>query len=101
VQAFGKIERYGLLKTTLRAMGGGTFKNWHTYFAKATWLVNTRGCTNCAGPAQSKLPHPVEWGEVSVVHLKNMLGNTVWVSPDLGKHKPVSEIAFAQGPGCT
>lgn len=35
--ASGKIERYnGLLKTTLRAMGGGTFKHWDTHLAKAT-----------------------------------------------------------------
>jgi len=45
--ASGKIEWYnGLLKTTLRAMGGGTFKNWYIHLAKATWLVNTRGSTN-------------------------------------------------------
>jgi len=42
--ASGKIERYnGLLKTTLSAMEGETFKNWDTHLAKATWLVNTRG----------------------------------------------------------
>ncbi|GAB0202801.1 hypothetical protein GRJ2_002745700 [Grus japonensis] len=45
--ASGKIERYnGLLKTTLRAMGGGTLKHWDTHLAKATWLVNTRGSAN-------------------------------------------------------
>ncbi|GAB0206679.1 hypothetical protein GRJ2_003133500 [Grus japonensis] len=45
--ASGKIERYnGLLKTTLRAMGGGTLKHWDTHLAKATWLVNTRGSIN-------------------------------------------------------
>ncbi|GAB0206634.1 hypothetical protein GRJ2_003129000 [Grus japonensis] len=27
----------GLLKTTLRAMGGGTLKHWDTHLAKATW----------------------------------------------------------------
>ncbi|KAK4806933.1 hypothetical protein QYF61_027300 [Mycteria americana] len=37
--ASGKIERYnGLLKTTLRAMGAGTFKHRDTHLAKATWL---------------------------------------------------------------
>ncbi|GAB0207863.1 hypothetical protein GRJ2_003252000 [Grus japonensis] len=36
--ASGKIEPYnGLLKTTLRAMGGGTLKHWDTHLAKATW----------------------------------------------------------------
>jgi len=44
--ASGKIQRYNrLLKTTPRAMGGGTFKNWYTHLAKAIWLVNTRRCT--------------------------------------------------------
>ncbi|GAB0209290.1 hypothetical protein GRJ2_003394700 [Grus japonensis] len=72
--ASGKIERYnGLLKTTLRAMGGGTLKHWDTHLAKATWLVNTRGSANRAGPAQSKLPRPVEGDKVPVVRMKNML----------------------------
>ncbi|KAK4817217.1 hypothetical protein QYF61_003741 [Mycteria americana] len=45
--ASGKIKQYnGLLKTTLQAMGGGTFKHWDTHLAKATWLVNTRGSAN-------------------------------------------------------
>ncbi|RMC16597.1 hypothetical protein DUI87_06534 [Hirundo rustica rustica] len=53
--AAGKVERCnGLLKTTLKALGGGTFKNWENNLAKATWLVNTRGSTNRAGPAQSE-----------------------------------------------
>ncbi|KAK4805326.1 hypothetical protein QYF61_018189 [Mycteria americana] len=63
--ASGKIERYnGLLKTTLRAMGGGTFKHWDTHLAKATWLVNTRGSANRAGPAQSKLLCTVEGDKI-------------------------------------
>ncbi|GAB0205179.1 hypothetical protein GRJ2_002983500 [Grus japonensis] len=100
--ASGKIERYnGLLKTTLRAMGGGTLKHWDTHLAKATWLVNTRGSANRAGPAQSKFPHPVEGDKVPVVRMKNMLGKTVWVIPTSGKGKPICGIAFAQGPGCT
>ncbi|RMB95962.1 hypothetical protein DUI87_27547 [Hirundo rustica rustica] len=54
--AAGKVERCnGLLKTTLKALGGGTFKNWENNLAKATWLVNTRGSTNRAGPAQSEM----------------------------------------------
>ncbi|GAB0203588.1 hypothetical protein GRJ2_002824400 [Grus japonensis] len=76
--ASGKIERYnGLLKTTLRAMGGGTLKHWDTHLAKATWLVNTRGSANRAGPAQSKFPRPVEGDKVPVVHMKNMLGQII------------------------
>jgi len=64
-------------------------------------LVNSRESTNWAGPAQSKRQHPVEGGKVPVVHMRNMLLKTVWVSPALGKGKPVHRIAFAQGPGCT
>ncbi|RMB93747.1 hypothetical protein DUI87_29819 [Hirundo rustica rustica] len=41
--AAGKVERCnGLLKTTLKALGGGTFKSWEINLAKATWLVNTQ-----------------------------------------------------------
>jgi len=48
-----KIKWYNvLLKTTLRAMGVGTFKHWDTHLAKGTWLINTRGSTNQAGPDQ-------------------------------------------------
>ena len=82
-------------------MGGGAFKNWDTHLAKATSLVNTRGSTNRAGPAQSKSQRPLEGDKVSVVHMRNMSGKTVWVSPASGKGKPVQGIAFAQGPGCT
>ncbi|KAK4807122.1 hypothetical protein QYF61_018463 [Mycteria americana] len=100
--ASGKIEQYnGLLKTTLRAMGGGMFKHWDTHLAKATWLVNTRGSVNQPGSAQSKLLRTVEGDKVPVVHIKNVLGKTVWVTPASGKGKPIRGIAFAQGPGCT
>ncbi|RMC05627.1 hypothetical protein DUI87_17712 [Hirundo rustica rustica] len=45
--AAGKMERHNaLLKTQLRALGGGSFKNWEQHLAKATWLVNTQGSTN-------------------------------------------------------
>ncbi|RMC20434.1 hypothetical protein DUI87_01284 [Hirundo rustica rustica] len=38
--AAGKVERCnGLLKTTLKALGGGTFKNWENNLAKATCLI--------------------------------------------------------------
>ena len=100
--ASGKVEQYnGLLKTTLKAMGAGTFKNWDTHLAKATWLVNTRGSANRAGPAQSNLLRTVEGDKVPVVHVRNLLGKTVWATPASGKGKPIRGIAFAQGPGCT
>uniref|UniRef100_A0A8C0ENN5 ribonuclease H n=1 Tax=Bubo bubo TaxID=30461 RepID=A0A8C0ENN5_BUBBB len=100
--ASGKIERYnGLLKTTLRAMGGGTFKRWDTHLTKATWLVNTRGSANRAGPAESKLPRVVDGDKVPVVRMRDLLGKMVWVRPAPGKGKPIHGIVFAQGPGCT
>ncbi|GAB0206876.1 hypothetical protein GRJ2_003153200 [Grus japonensis] len=41
--ASGKIKRYnGLLKATLRAMGGGTLKHWDTHLAKATCYVKSQ-----------------------------------------------------------
>lgn len=44
--ASGEIKLYnGLLKSTLRVMGGGIFKHWSTHLAKASWLVNTRAST--------------------------------------------------------
>ena len=82
-------------------MGGGTFINWDTHLAKATWLVNTRGFTHRAGTAQSESQCPVEGDKVPVVHMQNMLGKTVWFRPASGKGKPVHRIVFAQGPGCT
>ena len=76
-----KIEQYnGLLKTTLRATGGGNFKHWDTHLAMATWLVNTRGSTNWAGSAQLKYLHTVEGDKVPVVHMKNMIGNSLGYS---------------------
>ncbi|XP_049652334.1 uncharacterized protein K02A2.6-like isoform X2 [Accipiter gentilis] len=100
--ASGKIERYnGLLKTTLRAMGGGTFKHWDTHLTKATWLVNTRGSANRAGPAQPRDPHTVEGDKVPVVRMRSMLGKTVWVSPPSSRSKPIQGVVFAQGPGYT
>lgn len=97
-----KTEWYNaLLKTTLRAMGDGTFRNLDSHLAKATWLVNARGSTNRAGPAHSKLLCTVEGDKVPVVCIKNVLGKTVWVTPALGKGKLVSVVAFAKEPGCT
>ncbi|RMC00195.1 hypothetical protein DUI87_22797 [Hirundo rustica rustica] len=69
--AAGKVERCnGLLKTTLKALGGGTFKNWENNLAKATWLVNTRGSTNRAGPAQSEPLRTRDGDKVPVVHMR-------------------------------
>ena len=96
----GKIEQYsGLVKTMLKAMGGGTFKHWEKHLAEATWLVNTRGSINRDGPAISL--HTVKGGKVPVVHVKSMLGKAVWVLPASRKGKPLCGTVFAQGPGCT
>ncbi|PKU31627.1 hypothetical protein llap_18070 [Limosa lapponica baueri] len=98
----GKVERCnGLLKTTLKAMGAGTFKKWDEHLAKATWLVNTRGTVSRAGPARSELLPTVEGDKVPVVHVKNMLGKPVWVTLASGKGKPTRGVAFAEGPGHT
>ncbi|RMC00661.1 hypothetical protein DUI87_23279 [Hirundo rustica rustica] len=76
--AAGKVERCnGLLKTTLKALGAGTFKNWENNLAKATWLVNTRSSTNRAGPAQSKPLGTRDRDKVPVVHMRGMLRKTV------------------------
>ena len=100
--ASGKIEQYnGLLKTTLRAMGRGTSKPWDVHLAEATWSVNPRGSAKQAGPAQSNLLCTVDGDKAPVMRIKNMLGQTVWVTPASGKGKPVRGITFAQGPGCT
>ena len=99
--ASGKMEQYnGLLKTTPRAMGARTLKHWDTHLAKATWLVNTQGSANHAGPVQSNLLHTVKGDKVLVVHIKNMLSKTIWVIPASSKGSPIHGIAFAQGPGC-
>ncbi|RMB93234.1 hypothetical protein DUI87_30356 [Hirundo rustica rustica] len=100
--AAGKVERCnGLLKTTLKALGGGTFKNWELNLAKATWMVNTRGSINRAGPAQSEPLHTVDGDKVPVVHMKGILGKTVWINPTSSKSRPIRGIVFAQGPGST
>ncbi|RMB88361.1 hypothetical protein DUI87_35255 [Hirundo rustica rustica] len=100
--AAGKVERCnGLLKTTLKALGGGTFKNWENNLAKATWLVNTRGSTNRAGPAQSEPLGTRDGDKVPVVHMRGMLGKTVWINSASSKDNPAPGVVFAQGPGCT
>jgi len=101
-RAFGKIEWYNeLLKIRLKTMGDGTLKLCDTHVAKVTWLVNTRGSTNLAGPAQSKLLYTVEGDKITAVHMKNILGTTDWVSPALGKGKTIRGLTFTEAPGCT
>jgi len=90
---------YGLSKTTLRALGAGTFKHWDTHLAKPTWLVNTRGSTNRASLAQQKLPCPVEGDKVPVVHMQNTLGKTVWVSPASAKVNPSMRLLLLKDLG--
>ena len=98
--ASGKIDHYnGLLKTMLKATGGGTLKHWEKHLAEATWLVNTQRSANSDGPASSL--HTVEGDKVPVVHVKSMLGKRVWVFPDYGKGKPLHGTTFVQGPGST
>ncbi|KAJ7427173.1 hypothetical protein WISP_09211 [Willisornis vidua] len=100
--AAGKVERCnGLLKTTLKALGEGTFKNWNKHLPKATWLVNTRGSINQAGPAQAESLHTVDGDKVPAIHLRSMLGKSVWITPPSGQDKPIREIVFAQGSGNT
>ncbi|RMC12135.1 hypothetical protein DUI87_11270 [Hirundo rustica rustica] len=100
--AAGKDERCnGLLKTTLKALGGGTFKNWENNLAKATWLVNTRGSTTRAGPAQSEALGTRDGDKVPVVHMRGMLGKTVWINSASSNDNPALGVVFAQGPGCT
>jgi len=88
-------------KNHFEGNGRWDFQNLGYSFTKATLLVNTRGSTNRAGPAQSKSQRPVEGDKVPVVHMRNILGKTVWFSPASGKGKPVRGIAFIQGRGCT
>ncbi|RMB92835.1 hypothetical protein DUI87_30729 [Hirundo rustica rustica] len=47
-------------QTTLKALSGGTFKNWEVNLAKATWMVNTQGSIIRAGPTQSAHLHTVD-----------------------------------------
>ncbi|RMC21538.1 hypothetical protein DUI87_02404 [Hirundo rustica rustica] len=73
VPSVSKVEQCnGLLKTILKVLGGGTFKNWEVNLPKATRMVNTRGTINRAGPAQSEHLHTVDGDKVPVVHMKEM-----------------------------
>jgi len=90
----------GLRKTTLRATGSGTFKHWDTPLAKATWLVNIRGSTNPAGPAQSQTVTYCRREYSPCSAHEEYVGKTVRVTP-VCKGKPIHGITSAQGPGCT
>jgi len=54
-----KIEQWNGLLNYTESNGTWDFKHCDTHLAKAAWLVNTRGYTNRADPAQSKLPYTV------------------------------------------
>lgn len=62
-------------------------------------LVNSRGCVDQSGPAQSQLRLTAEGNKVPVVHIKNILGKIVWVIPVSAKGKTIIEAGFAQEPG--
>lgn len=57
-----------------------------------SWLVNTWGSANRAGPTQSNLLCTIGGNNVSVVCTKNMMGKTVWVISALDKGNPIHEI---------
>lgn len=88
-----------LLKPTLRAMGGGTFKQWDAHLAKATWAVSTRGSASWASCAQSKLLHSAEEDGVPVMHRKKILGKRIWVIPMSGKDKPIHGLLLPKDLG--
>uniref|UniRef100_A0A8U8C7R6 Uncharacterized protein n=1 Tax=Geospiza parvula TaxID=87175 RepID=A0A8U8C7R6_GEOPR len=79
------------------ALGGGSFKNWEQHLAKATWLVNTRGSTNRVGPAQSESLHRVDGDKVPVVHVRGLLGKTVWINSASNTDKPIRWGCFCSG----
>lgn len=85
----------------LRALGNGACKHWDTNLAEATWLLNTRGSANHSGPAQTNPLHIVGEDKVPILHIGKWLEKSVWISPPIGKGKPVCWIFFAQGPWCT
>lgn len=96
-QSLEKIEQYnGLVKTTLKAMVGGTFENWDKHFTQATWLVNTRGYINQACPVQSDPLHTVQGDKVPVVYKRNLLGESVWVFPASNKGNSIQGMLLLQ-----
>ncbi|GAB0210205.1 hypothetical protein GRJ2_003486300 [Grus japonensis] len=75
VPASGKIEQYnGLLKTTLRTMGGGTLKHWGTHLAKATWQrqAHLRDCF-CSGTRVHLVDDEKGWGSPDIKIDEGML----------------------------
>lgn len=87
--ASGKIEQYNeLFKTTLRTVDPGTLKHWDTQ------LVKTQGSANGAGHAKSKPLYTIEGDKVLVVHIRNVLSKTGWVTLALGKGMPIHGNCF-------
>lgn len=70
----------------------GTFKGWDTHLAKATWFICTRGSDNQAGQAKSEFLCNVKGDKIPVVHIKNMLEETVCIIPASGKSKHICGI---------
>lgn len=96
--ASGKMQWYnGLLKTTLRPMGVGTFKHWGTHLGRATCSVSSRGSASWAGHAQSNLLYTKERDKGPIVHVKICWGGQAGLFLS-GKGKPIHGIAFAQEP---
>ncbi|RMC13545.1 hypothetical protein DUI87_08621 [Hirundo rustica rustica] len=50
--------------------------------AKVTWMVNTQGSINRAGPAQSEHLHTVDGDKVPVVHMKGYSGPLKEIPPE-------------------
>ena len=84
-----------------KAMGGRIFKHWKQHLAEATWLDHTCESISHNGYTQSSSLHNVRGDYFTVVPVKDMLGNMVWVFPASGKGKPLRGTVFAQGPAFT
>ncbi|RMB98223.1 hypothetical protein DUI87_25126 [Hirundo rustica rustica] len=66
--AAGKVEWcYGLLKTTLKAMGGGTLKNWEINLAKATWQLLLPEAPQPRCHCKKKLPGDTDRARMQIV----------------------------------
>lgn len=99
----GKVKQSnGVLKPTLKTMVDGTFKLWHLHLAKATRLVNTRGPINWTGPVINWTGLCAADGDkMHMMHVRAMLGKTVWINPASSKGKPSRGIVFVWGPWYT
>ncbi|KAJ7413211.1 hypothetical protein BTVI_43883 [Pitangus sulphuratus] len=93
--AAGKVEWCnGLLKTTLKALGGGTFKHSQLHLAKVTWLVNTEAPSIKLAPPNQNPLHTVD--EVPVVLMR---GSSVSAIPGEGTGLWTVKIGRAHLPG--